>query len=79
MFQQGNNFNFDPETTTCCFAHPKIDGMYFCDDSPQGFTQNINHATKYMGKKARERGMKKVKERYSQIKDGMLIFCYINN
>ena len=66
----------DFENTTCVFAHPKIDNLFFCEDNPQGMTQDIRHATKYMGEKSRTRGLEIVKERFPNIKDGMMIFYY---
>ena len=76
MFSQ-QNVTVDFEKTPCVFAHPRLDGVYFSDNSPQGLTQQIHQATKYTGEKARVSGFKKLKEKYPSIKDGDVIFCYI--
>jgi len=67
------------ETTTCVFAHPKMQGVYYCEDHPQGMTQDLNAATKFMGAASRSRGLKGLHERFPQIKDGQVIFFYLNS
>jgi len=69
----------NPETTTCVFAHPKMQGLYYCKDHPQGMTQDINTATKFMGAVSRSRGLKELRERFPKIKDGQVIFFYLNS
>jgi len=72
-----NEMNFNPETTTCVFAHPNTEQLYFCEHAPQGMTRDLNQATKYMGAASRTRGMEIVKDKYPNIKDGDLIFYYL--
>jgi len=68
----------DLEKTSCVFAHSKIENLFYCENHPQGMTQNILEATKFVGKEQRKAGMAKLKEKYPQIKDGMIIFHYFN-
>jgi hypothetical protein len=72
------NLPFDPETTTCIFCHPKLKGVYYCSDSPDGMTGDVRAASKFMGEKSRTRGMNDLKERFPKIKDGYVMFFYLN-
>jgi len=69
--------NINLETTPCVFSHPKIENLFYCSNHPQGMTQNISMADRFVGAKQRMDGLKKVQERFSQLKEGSLIFTYI--
>jgi len=69
--------NINLETVPCVFAHPQIENLFYCKESPQGMTQNIAAATKYVGGLARENGITELMERFPKIKQGQLIYTYI--
>lgn len=70
---------FDTETTTCVFTHPKLQGVYYSTDVPTGFTENLAQASKFMGAKSRNRGLKDLQEKFPQIKEGEILFFYLNS
>jgi len=68
----------DLETTPCAiaFAHPQVT-MFYCEGHPQGATQDVRQATKYIGKKARNAGLDLVLSKYPQTDRKGLIFHFI--
>jgi len=72
--------SFEPfEHITCVITHPNMQGVYYCEDSPQGLTQDLNTATKYMGHSSRIRGLNNMMERYPTIKEGQIMFFYLTD
>jgi len=67
------------EQVTCVITHPNMQGVFYCEDSPQGLTQDLNLATKYMGSDSRTRGLKNMLERYPKMKEGQAMFFYLTD
>jgi len=51
--------------------------MFYCEGHPQGATQDVRQATKYIGKKARNAGLDLVLSKYPQTDRKGLIFHFI--
>jgi len=69
---------FEPfEQVTCVITHPQMQGVFYCEDSAQGLTRDLNLATKYMGAQSRARGLENMLERYPKMELGQVMFFYL--
>jgi len=69
--------NVNLETTPCVFAHPKLHNLFYCDRHPQGMTQNMGEANRYVGAQARMEGVADMIKKFPKIKPGQVVFNYI--
>jgi len=69
-------FGFN-DNTPCVIAHDKIENLYYTENTPEGFTRNLQDASKFIGAKARMNGIAECLKRFPKANKKNIIFSYL--